>query len=71
MTRKCNKWGQLLVIGSADSLELNPTTVGLETTSVHVQKTAIHNIRGLTVAACQRKMWLMISARVTGLGIHF
>lgn len=28
VTRKCVKWGQLLVIGSADSLEMSSTTIG-------------------------------------------
>lgn len=70
VTRKCIKWGQLLMIGSADSLELSPTITGLETTRVHVQKTAIHTISRLTVATCQRKMLFMISAQITELGIN-
>lgn len=65
VTRKCTKWGQLLVIGSADSLELSSTTIGHATTRVHVHKTAIHIIRGFTVVACRRKMLFLISAQVT------
>ncbi len=65
MTRKCIKWVQLLVIGSTDSLELGSTTIGHVTTRVHVHKTAIHVIKGFTVAACQRKMLFWIS-EVTG-----
>lgn len=71
VTRKCIKWGQLLVIGTAaDSLELSSTT-GPVTTRVHVHKTAIHIIRGFTVAACLTKMLFSISAQVTDRDLMF
>lgn len=53
------------MIGSADSLELSSTSISHVTTRAHVHETAIRIIKGFTVAACQRKMLLLVSAQVT------
>lgn len=62
VTRKGIKWGQLLLIGGADSLELSSNTIAHVLTCVHVHTTAFHIIKCFPVAACQRKMLLGFSS---------